>query len=43
MVVFVFGGSKSGKSNFAQNVSVKISSGKDLYYLACFFYVLIVS
>ncbi|MBP5695808.1 MAG: bifunctional adenosylcobinamide kinase/adenosylcobinamide-phosphate guanylyltransferase [Treponema sp.] len=34
MVVFVFGGSKSGKSNFAQNVSVKISNEKDLYYLA---------
>ncbi|MBO4387210.1 MAG: bifunctional adenosylcobinamide kinase/adenosylcobinamide-phosphate guanylyltransferase [Treponema sp.] len=34
MVVFVFGGSKSGKSNFAQNLSVKLSDKKNLYYVA---------
>lgn len=34
MVVFVFGGSKSGKSDFAQNLSVEISDKKNLYYVA---------
>ena len=34
MVVFVFGGSKSGKSNFAQDLSVEISDKKNLYYVA---------
>ena len=34
MTVFICGGSKSGKSSFAQNISKKLSKDNPLYYIA---------
>ena len=34
MIVFICGGSKSGKSSLGQNISKALSKGNNLYYLA---------
>lgn len=35
MIALVFGGARSGKSDFAEQLALRVSNGQGLFYLAC--------